>query len=306
MKVVTSGAKYIDIDAYAGCIAYAELLQLQGEDALAVCTAPLNESVSDTVRSWNAPIKNAYEPSENDEFILIDVSEPEQFDQIVNLEKVSQVIDHHPGLEQYWQDKIGDKAVIEFIGAACTLVYESWKSANLLDKMSIVSARLLICSILDNTLNFGAKVTTQRDVEAYEALLKIAELPDNFTSQYFTECQNAILQDLIVAIQNDAKILQFRTYGEPISVGQLVVWDGSKIFQESQETIEQTLASIKPDWFMNLVNVGEGKSYFITKNTDVQNWLEKLLNVRFSNNVAVADHLWLRKEIIKQDIEENI
>ena len=167
MKIVTSGAKYIDIDAYAGCVAYAELLQFKGEKALAVCTAPLNESVSDTVRSWNAPIKSVYEPSEDDEFILIDVSEPEQFEEIVNLEKVSEVLDHHPGLEQYWHEKIGDKAIIEFIGAACTLVYESWKSSDLLDKMSVTSARLLICGILDNTLNFGAKVTNPRDVEAY-------------------------------------------------------------------------------------------------------------------------------------------
>lgn len=305
MKIVTSGAKYIDIDAYAGCVAYAELLQLQGEDALAVCTAPLNESVSDTVRSWNAPIKNAYEPSENDEYILIDVSESDQFDTIVDLEKVSEVIDHHPGFEQYWQDKIGDKATIEFIGAACTLVYESWKSANLLDKMSVTSARLLICGILDNTLNFGAKVTTPRDIEAYKALLEIADLPDNFTAQYFTECQNAILQDLTVAIQNDTKILQFRTFEQPISVGQLVVWDGNKILQENQEIIRQTLDSIKPDWFMNLVNVGEGNSYFITENLGVQSWLSELLKVSFNNNVAVADHLWLRKEIIKQDIEQS-
>lgn len=30
MKIVTSGLKFLDIDAYAGCIAYAELLRLKG------------------------------------------------------------------------------------------------------------------------------------------------------------------------------------------------------------------------------------------------------------------------------------
>jgi len=305
MKIVTSGARYIDVDAYAGCVAYAELLRLQGEYALAVCTAPLNESVSATVRSWNAPIKNVYEPSENDEFVLIDVSGPEQFSEIVNLEKVSEVIDHHPGFEQYWQDKIGDKANIEFIGAACTLIYEKWKSTGLLDKMSVVSARLLICGILDNTLNFGAKVTTPRDIEAYKELLKIAELPDDFAAHYFTECQDAILQDLTVAIQNDTKILSFNTFAQPISAGQLVVWDGSSILADSQKIISQTLSAIKPDWFMNLVCISEGKSYFITKKTDVRSWLTKLLGVNFSDNVAVADRLWLRKEILKQDIEQS-
>lgn len=304
MKIVTSGAKYIDIDAYAGCIAYAELLQLQGEEALAVCTAPPNESVSDTIRSWNAPIKTTYEPSEHDEFILIDVSHQEHFDEIVDLEKVSEVIDHHPGFEQYWRDRIGDQAVIEFIGAACTLVYEKWKRAGLSDEMSVTSARLLVCGILDNTLNFGAKVTTQRDVEAYEELLKIANLPDDFTAQYFSECQSAILQDLVGAMRGDTKVLSFQSFDRPMSVGQLVVWDGGKILAENREIISQTLSAIKPDWFMNLVTISEGKSYFIAEHAEVQRWLEKLLRVHFKDNVAAADRLWLRKEIIKQDIEQ--
>lgn len=38
MKIVTSGSKYIDIDAYAGIIAYANLLNLNGISAKAVST----------------------------------------------------------------------------------------------------------------------------------------------------------------------------------------------------------------------------------------------------------------------------
>lgn len=71
--------------------------------------------------------------------------------------------------------------------------------------MSVTSAKLLICGILDNTLNFGAKVTTQRDTDAYNALLAQAELPENWTAQYVTECQDAILEDAVSAIHNDTK-----------------------------------------------------------------------------------------------------
>ena len=39
MVVVTSGKKYIDIDAYASCIAYAKLLNLKGIKARAISTA---------------------------------------------------------------------------------------------------------------------------------------------------------------------------------------------------------------------------------------------------------------------------
>ena len=301
MRIVTAGPAYIDIDAYAGCVAYAELLQAQGHEAIAISTAPLNGSISATIRSWQAPLQTDYEPSKNDTFTLIDVSDPAFFDKIVDLERVVEVIDHHPGFEEHWQDLLGDNSHIEFIGAACTLVYERWKAADMLGKMSILSARLLICGILDNTLNFGAKVTTPRDIEAYDTLLAQADLPDDWTSQYFTECQEAIMQDPVAAIQNDTKILSFKSFQNPICIGQLIVWDVNQVLAEYQDELQKTLSNIKPDWFMNLISIGERKSYFVTDNTSVQVWLTKLLGVKFDGSVAIADHLWLRKEVIKED-----
>ncbi|MBI1857276.1 DHH family protein [Candidatus Saccharibacteria bacterium] len=302
MRVVTSGSAYVDIDAYAGAIAYAELLQVQGNEAAAVSTAPLNESISDTVRSWQAPLKTDFSSSDSDTYTLIDVSDPDYFDKVVDPDKVDEVIDHHPGFEQYWQKRIGDKADIEFIGAACTLVYERWKTAGLLGKMSVVSARLLVCGILDNTLNFGAKVTTERDTDAYDALLAQADLPDDWTAQYFTECQEAILSDAVAAIQNDTKTLTFKSFAEPICFGQLVVWDSNQVLAQHSDVLREALVAVKPEWFMNLISVGEKKSYFVTDNPNVQDWLTKLLGVHFDGSVAVADRLWLRKEVIKQDI----
>jgi inorganic pyrophosphatase/exopolyphosphatase len=302
VRVVTSGYTYLDIDAYAGSIAYAELLRAQGIEAAAVSNATLNESISDTVRSWHAPLETEYHPSEKDTFTLIDVSDPDFFDKFVDLERVDEVIDHHVGFEGHWQKLIGENAHIEFIGAACTLVYEQWKTAGMLRKMSVTSARLLICGILDNTLNLGAKVTTPRDAEAYDALFTQAELPDDWPAQYFTECQNAILQDAAGAIRNDTKTPSFNTFNQPVCFGQLAVWDAPRVLAEHQQTLQKTLASIKPEWFMNLISVGERKSYFVTDNADVQAWLSKLLGVRFDGSVAIADRLWLRKEVIKQDI----
>lgn len=302
MRVVTSGSSYLDIDAYAGCVAYAELLQAQGYEAAAVSTAPLNESISETIRTWDAPLLTDYSPTEHDTFTMIDVSESEYFDTIVDLDRVDEVIDHHPGFEQHWQERIGDSSQIEFIGAACTLVFERWKSANLIGAMSVLSARLLICGILDNTLNFGAQVTTPRDIDAYKTLLAQANLPDDWTAQYFTECQQAILLDTVAAIQNDSKTLSFISYDQPVCVGQLVVWDGTQVLAEHHSSIKGVLFSIQPDWFMNLISVNERKSYFVSDNTDVKAWLSKLLGVRFDGSVAIADRLWLRKEVIKQDI----
>lgn len=303
MRVVTAGQTYMDIDAYAGCIAYAELLQLQGHDAVAASAAELNESISMTVRSWRATLVTDYIPSEKDTFTLIDISNPEWIDKAAKLERIDEVIDHHPGFEDFWRERLGNKAKIEFIGAACTLVYEKWQLAGLYDQMSELSARLLLCGILDNTLNLGARITTERDVAAYEALKIKSNLPDTWTGQYFTECQDAILLDPVKAIGNDTKVVDFRTYDLPIRIGQLAVWDARQVIHEHQQKFHDVLAGMNSQWFINLISVGERKSYFLTDSKEVQAWSSKLLDIQYEDTVAVADRLWLRKEIIKADID---
>ena len=302
MKIVTSGFPYIDIDAYSGCVAYAALLKKQGFQAEAVSTSRWNESITKTIRSWQTPLITKYIPSAHDTYTLIDVSDPKHFDTFVDINRVEKVIDHHPGFESYWQEKIGTNVRIEFIGAVCTQVYELWKMVEKLNEMSSVSASLLVCGILDNTLNFGAKVTTQRDVVAYKELLKIAGLPKEWANQYFMECQASVVADVVTAIKNDTKVLIFHSFVNPLSTGQLVVWDGRMILDAYGDVLIKNFQAANSEWFMNLVSVGEGKSYFLATSTNVQQWLSGLLKIQFTGPIAAADRLWLRKEIIQQDI----
>lgn len=51
MEIITSGSRYIDIDAYASIIAYAKLLYLQGKSAIAISKANLNESITPSLRN---------------------------------------------------------------------------------------------------------------------------------------------------------------------------------------------------------------------------------------------------------------
>lgn len=162
MKIVTSGSKYIDIDAYAGIIAYSNLLRLKGIQAKAVSTAKLNESITSSLLELNTKL-DKYEEKEDDEFIIIDVSNKDYFDEIVKESKIVEVIDHHTGFEEYWESKLGENSKIEFIGSVATLIVEDYEKENLLERMSKDIAILLMSAILDNTLNFQAKVTNERD-----------------------------------------------------------------------------------------------------------------------------------------------
>lgn len=298
MIIVTSGASYIDIDAYASAIAYAELLQCRGQNSNAASTATLNESITPSLRALNAPLQTAYTATPDDTFVLVDVSDPEKFDPIVNLEKVTEVFDHHPGNETYWCEKIGEGCQIEPVGAAATLIFEQWQKHNLLQKMSSSSATLLAAAILDNTLDFNASITKERDKTAYAQLCTTAKLPLAFSTDYFSECQQSILADLPESIKNDTKVLVFGGLNPKVTFGQLVLWDASQILEQNLATVTETLSHLGTPWLANIVSISEGKSYFLASDNEVKSWLRGLLNVQFNDLVAPANRLWLRKEIL--------
>lgn len=304
MRVVTSGKPYIDIDAYGGIIAHAELLRAQGHDAIAASSAVLNESISQSVRTWPAQLYREAPFPHDTQFSLIDTSDPAQFDSFVVIDSVLEVIDHHVGYESYWQNRIGDGATIEFIGAACTLVYERWLAANLLPSMSQTSARLLICGILDNTLNFNSDMTTPRDLAAYNSLVSIAELALNWPEIYFSECQVGIEKDIYNAIRNDTKEVDFGLSIGPIAFGQLALWSGNLLESPEVKTLLSSIPQPEDNkCLLNLLCIGEKQSQFITNDPTLQAWLSDLIGVAFRDNTATADRLWLRKEIIKKNLE---
>jgi len=305
MRIITAGPKYSDIDVYGGITAYAELLRRQGFEAQAVTTAKLNDSIPPIVRAWKVDVAYEYTPRADDTYTLIDVSEPGYFEQFVDMERIDEIIDHHPGFEDFWKERIGDGALIEPVGAACTQVTEKWEQAGLIDQISETSARLLMCGILDNTLNFGADITTRRDHEAYETLKTYANLPEDWPAQYFRDCQQVILEDLAASLQNDTKTPTLKTYPHPAAVGQFALWDAGAIAKESEEVFKKVISTVKPHWFMNAISISENKSYFITDIPEMQQWLSDLLNVTFVGNITEADRMWLRKEIFKADIDKS-
>lgn len=306
MRIVTSGFAFLDIDAYAGCVAYAELLNVLGQPAHAVSTAPWNESISSTVRTWDGSLVSQYMANPADTFTLIDISEAAFFDHIVDLARVDEIIDHHPGFEAEWKAKLGERAHIEFIGAACTLVYEHWKAAGKLDHLSLESSKLLATGILDNTLNFNARVSTPRDKQAYQDLVSRTDLTDAWPAAYFSECQAGILEDVARALANDAKIITYPGLADTLKVGQLAVWDTSELLATHIDTMRQVLSTGVSSWYLNLISLSEGKSYLLCDDSSLQTWLTKLLGAQFEGSIGTTGHAWLRKEIMKQAIEHPV
>ncbi len=285
----------MDIDAYAACIAYAKLLNLKGIKAKAISTAKLNESITPSLKKLILKL-DRYKPNEEDEYIIIDVSNKDYFDTFVQEQKIIEIIDYHVGFEEYWKNKLKEKARIEFIGAVATMIVELYEKEDLMVQISKDLAILLMSAILDNTLNLKAKITTKRDIVAYKKLEKIIK-DEIYPEKYFKECQLEISNNLKRDIENDTKIENINAILPPIFV-QLTIWDKDNIL-ENKQIIYETLNNIGTKWMLNLICLKDGKSYLLAKDIEVQDNMEKLFHEKFQNEIMKLDNVWLRKEIIK-------
>lgn len=300
MIVVTAGSMYLDIDAYAGIVAYAELLRLQGKKAVAASTAPFNSSVTPMLKGMDTGLVRDYTPAKQDSYIIVDLSEPNHFDTFVSFDRVIEVIDHHPGTLHYWENHPAH-VQIEPIGAACTIIAERWVRAGKIDHMSTDSAKLLLAGILDNSLGLKAHITSERDRNIVQTLQVILSDDGTFTKQYFADCQNQIEADLDRSLRDDLKSPTYPGYKGCLQTGQLAVWDASLLVSNHADDIRQAMGS--GDWYVNIISIKEGKSYLVTSSDRVANYLRAVVVATPNDLYLIANRLWLRKEIMQAAIE---
>ena len=296
MVVVTAGNKYLDIDAYASCVAYVKLLNAMGVDAVFASSATINASVSSVVRRYDHMILGNYVPKKDDKFIVLDVSNPDFIDKIVQKSNLIEIIDHHTGFETYW-NKNGRKVQIEFIGSVATIIFEKIVEANKTEILNPDMCKLLIAAILDNTLNLKASITTDRDLKAYKMLSKIGRVPKSFKDEYFNSCQEEINKNIVLAIEKDVKTENI-SKEFPSVFGQLTIYSKPPIFNKLGE-IERFFESFNKPWILNLICIKDGKSY-IFSSRNAKRTIETLFCKKFKNNVLTLSKFMLRKQIIKK------
>ena len=296
MIVITVGESYIDIDGYASSIAYRELLRMQGIESKFVSNAVLNYSITASLKNMPYSIDN-YSKNSNDKYIILDLSNKSYFPEFVDEDSIVEIIDHHPGFEEYWSNKLGSNAIIESIGSVATIIVEKYEHDGLLDRMDKDIAKLLMAAILDNTLNFTAKITTNRDRIAYKKLESLINEHD-YATTYFSECQRYIEDNLHESIKNDIKIQKTNEY-LPEVFGQLTIWDAEELLHK-RDFINQIMSSYGNKWMLNIISLSNNSSYIIYSNDEIRSKLEQLLNCYDKNGTLIKSPAMLRKEIMKQ------
>ena len=146
-----------------------------------------------------------------------------------------EVIDHHPYKESidYWKER-NVSLHLEEIGSICTIIYEKIKAENKENILTEELCKLLIADILDNSLNLKAKITKQRDINAFNDLMKIGSISPSFPLEYFKECQEAIESNLLENIENDLKIYIYYS-NIPRVFGQILIVDIDSIMKRKKK-----------------------------------------------------------------------
>lgn len=307
MIVLTVGKSYVDIDGYASCIAYRELLKMQGIETKFVTYASLNYSITKNLLKLPYSIDN-YNVNNQDKFIILDLSNKDFFPDFVKEENIIELIDHHQGFEKYWDDKLSKNATIEQIGSVATIIVEKYEQSNLITKMNKHIAKLLMAAILDNTLNFTAKITNDRDRKAY-CKLKTITGESNFDDIYFNECQNTIEYNLEDSIINDLKYQKTNEY-LPDTIGQITIWDINRLIDKIDK-IRQIMYKNKSKWIINVISLKDNTSYIMYSDDEVRQNINKLFECSNNDQFLMLKPARLRKEIMgtalsKKDEEKSL
>jgi len=301
--VITSGKKFIDIDAYACMYAYQELLQKQGKKVISVSTAEHNASIPERYRKKHFLVDSVQlSDIENKAFVVVDVSDPKHFETFVKEEEIVEVFDHHPGFENFWKEKTTIRAIIEPIGAAATLIFREYKKSGFLQKISPFAAELLTVAIASNTLAFQAQIGKPEDKAAYDELKKYFDCKDTFLAEYFGEVQKNIEENINESLLNDFKSLDIGH--ETICIAQLEVFDASKIVDEQRKNIQLFLENTKENIaFLNLIEIGGKRNIFFPKNDDsvhcIQTYIPEV-NRQPIEGYLTTPFVILRKEILER------
>lgn len=294
-KVVVTSYTEPDLDGYSCAVAYTEFLNKTGTPAVTRIFGEPHVEVTYLVKKFGLKTEED-KTADLGKVILVDASELRDLDKFIQLENVIEIIDHRKvnDAELFTNAKIQ----IEFVGSAATLIAEKFYKQNI--NISVSSATLLYGAIVSNTLNFRAKVTTDRDRQMAEWLNKKLGLTQEFIDDMFRAKSDVSGEKL--ALRTEADFAWFQFGKQKIGCAQLEIMDVKSLVNSRKPEILQILEDLKvkdglDKIFMSFIDLGEGFNAFITGDLEIQRVLSEILNIQFKDDLAFRPSLIMRKEI---------
>jgi inorganic pyrophosphatase/exopolyphosphatase len=302
--IVTAGAKGADIDVFACAIAYAELLRLEGREAIPVVMGSFTSSVTPSVLTWGAEYQTEYVSDGQERFVLVDISDPDHFPSFVSHDRIDEVYDHRYGHEGYWQERLHENAHIDMVGSCGTLMWEEFKRRGKDEDISLTSAKLLLASIVSNNLAFRSILVTERDRSAYVDLSALTGLGDDWIAEYFLEQEKILRDDFNRYVRADIKV--FEIPEGDFAMGQIEMWDATNLLDTKAAELDSVMSEFEPvPWVVNILNISKGFNLIYSKSERGKEIVEQKLKLKFEENVLKTNDLLMRKYLMKVLREAN-
>ena len=251
-KVLVFGHKNPDTDSICSSIVMADLANKLGYDAEPVRLGSLNKESEFALNAAGVEAQRQISKvEEGDKLILVDHNEAGQSVDGRENAEVVMVIDHH---------RISDFStnnplyyIAKPYGCTSTILYELYKQHDF--DISKEMATLMLSAIISDTLLLKSPTCTQKDIDAFKALEKIAGID---AAAYGLEMLKAGTDISTLSAQEvinlDAKL--FEEKGKKIVVAQVNTADIDDVFSRKDEisfAIEKEIADKGLDLYMFVI-----------------------------------------------------
>ena len=172
--IYVTGHKSPDADSVCSAIAYANLLQKLGYDAVPVVLGPINHETEYILQEAGVEAPMLLEDASGLNMILVDHSDLSQTAEGLSDARIISIIDHHGAGTVTTSNAIIYDA--RPLGASATIIWFQYRSYGV--EIDQETARLLIGAILSDTRNFESATTTTADREAVQSLNYLAGIED--------------------------------------------------------------------------------------------------------------------------------
>lgn len=286
-----------DLDGTACMYAYSEFLRKTGRNSNFYIEGKPMQEAEIVCDIFQIDLKPATKIEKEDKVIVTDTNWLSTIP-FVNLEKIVEFIDHHKITESREICK-NAKFQIEMVGAACTLIAERFQKNQV--EISRESAILLYYGIVSNTINFKAKVTTQRDLEMAKWLKeKCSEISDEKVKDIFI--RKSQIRDSLRAEMEAEIVWNFK--GKKLIIAQLEYANVEKFVVEHEAKIREILQDVKKENQLNYVLINcvdtlNGYNVILVIDDETEKLIANLLKIKFCGKKAKTKELILRKDIFK-------
>lgn len=285
-----------DIDGVACSIAYAEYLNKNSQDAVgAVFGKPESEAL-ELLERRGLSVQDAESfVDEITDVRLVDACNLSWISQQIEDDEVSEIIDHR---EDHFAESFPKaNAQIELVGAAATLIAEKFYLNNI--EISEDSAALLHTAIVDNSANFQAGITSEKDFKMAEYLEENGARPE--LSREIIEIKSDIEGSIEEEIKGDYYYIEHNQ--KRIGVSQIEGRDSidkiEKRLNKALKTLENLKTKDNLDYlFLTVADLEKGSNLIVTEDKNSKEIVSKALDLDFEDSRAQTEDLLLRKEII--------